>query len=250
MTNHSKHPQRKLFTLIELLVVIAIIAILAAMLLPALSKAREKSRTASCTSNLKQLGLASLQYFSENNDMIFHWYDQYRNDNGYWYDRLMPILVSSQTNYRPTGKTNTALWCPSQPKTADTQFNCYGLNIVASPGKRPYASSAYNQKGWIRAAFEVVNPSATSHFSDQNPNSGKYGYGYKDLGEDKAYGEATCFIMDNPHSKSFNVAYFDGHVEPFRAPSRPKADILGGANWYTVPFIYPLREQQTFIDNP
>jgi prepilin-type N-terminal cleavage/methylation domain-containing protein/prepilin-type processing-associated H-X9-DG protein len=61
------------FTLIELLVVIAIIAILAAILFPVFAQAREKARSASCLSNTKQLGLATIMYVQDYDEDFPHW---------------------------------------------------------------------------------------------------------------------------------------------------------------------------------
>src|ERR1044071_567258 len=66
-----RRAKQNAFTLIELLVVIAIIAILASLLMPALSKAKEKGRAGRCTSNLHQLNLAVTLYADDNNEALW-----------------------------------------------------------------------------------------------------------------------------------------------------------------------------------
>ena len=232
------------FTLIELLVVIAIIAILAAILMPALSSARERGRQATCISNMKTIAGAFSAYSTDNDDMIApkvmcvkSWSGSTVLSQIQWPIGLMRLKYVPTTKRAAVSDSPAevagVMRCPSEARNIIT-----GQTGVWNSWKGSHYGAASNIGHWVyytsieRYFFKVTelkNPSKNAMMAD------------KGIPNQTAFGTAEADIIEGArHNGKMNVAYMDQHIENRDLAVIPHA---GWTNWHHYTF-WSRKDQQ------
>ncbi|NLF16216.1 MAG: DUF1559 domain-containing protein [Lentisphaerae bacterium] len=186
---------RQRFTLIELLVVIAIIAILAAMLLPALTQAREKARQASCINNAKQLMLSALLYADDNAEMLVPAATIYAG-LGDWYNYLYPYV-----------KTRDVFVCPTQPENEHAWGLGYGWNYQEFGYRDTDDAATRAIYGYGTGLASITNPARTTLLGDNEDRDARDNIYVRFLYRRHAT------LTPRRHGGGGHMGMLDGHVE-------------------------------------
>jgi len=203
---------------------VAIIAILAAMLLPALSQAREKARQAVCMNNLKQIGLAMAMYTQD--------WDEYFVPCFYKFPHYWPEILNNLGYLKYQDITKAKIYqCPSfRAKVTDVSTTHYGYNYY-------HIGSSYWYGGpnpWITFSppaklSQIRKPSETILLVDATQDaSGQKGSSLvQDLTTAPQYTRPHA-----RHSSGLNVCWVDGHVSYVKVadPNNPYKELGQGTN--------------------
>ncbi len=220
---------RRGFTLIELLVVIAIIAILAAILFPVFAKAREKARQAACTSNMKQIGLAIMQYVQDYDEIYptCNWGRVYNGSGAFLappygvFDVLAPYI-----------KSENVMKCPSRTGKIGYQQNGQNANSIWGVAW----GGAWGMSGMLNSPAslaQVVSPANVVAGLEMlsNTDSGDNNYGWY-----SGWATVPMYMttINLPHNGGMQHIFADGHVKWLKIENQ--STIIASGGWcVTIP---------------